>query len=177
MVKQNRKIRKFVQWSLLVLLTAGGIVSLLVNYDPGVRASESFVDVMLEMLKILPCAFVLLALFEEWIKRETVVRHLGSGRSIRGYLWAILLGGMTIGGLFVAFPVACTLHKKGASLKVIFAYLGFAGICRIPMTLFEASFLGVPFSAVRLAVTIPLMLVAGVILGGILERKGYEITE
>jgi uncharacterized membrane protein YraQ (UPF0718 family) len=177
MVNITRKTIKTVQWSLLAALGAGAGASFLLDYAPGIRAGRSFAAVMIEMLKILPCAFVLLALFEEWGKRETVVRHLGGGRSLRGYLWAVLLGGMTIGGLFVAFPVAASLHKKGASLRVIFAYLGFAGVCRIPMTLFEASFLGPKFTVVRLAVSIPLMLLAGVALGGILERKEYQITE
>lgn len=143
----------------------------------GISAGKEFCSIFLTMVKILPCAFILIALFEEWCQRDTVIKQLGADSGLRGYFWALLLGGMTIGGLFVAFPLACALHRKGASLKVIFSFLGFAGVCRIPMTLFEASFLGTKFTIIRLAVSIPLMLVSGILLGEFLEKRNYRIEE
>ncbi len=162
---------------LIGLFAVGLGVSFLFDYAPGVRAGREFTDVIIEMLKILPCAFILIALFEQWVKREIVIRHLGNGRSVRGYLWALLLGSMVVGGLYVAFPLAYTLYKKGASLKVVFSFLGFAGVCRIPMVLFEVGFMGLKFTLIRLAVAIPLMLIAGMTLGSFLEKRGYQIKE
>ena len=126
------------------------------------------------MLKILPCAFVLISLFEVWVKKETIMKHLGEDSGIRGYFWALLLAGFSVGGLYVAFPLAETMHKKGASLKVIFAYLGFSGVVRIPMTIFEISFLGLPFTVIRLLVTIPIFLLLGILLGTILKKKNFQ---
>ncbi len=152
------------------------IISFFIDFPSGQNAGISFAKVLFSMLKILPCAFILIALFEVWIKRETVIKHLGKGSGIKAYLWVLILAGFSVGGLFVALPLAETLHKKGASLSVIFAYLGFSGIVRIPMTIFEISFLGLKFTAVRLLVTIPLYLFFGIIFGNILERKGYQIN-
>ena len=143
----------------------------------GERMGETFATVLLRMLGLLPCAFILIALFDVWIKRGTVERHFGKGSGVRGYLWGILLAGMTVGGLYLAFPVAYTLFRKGAKLSVVFAYVSFAGICRIPMTMFEVSFMGGLYTAVRLAVSIPLVIIASHFMGRILERRGYAITE
>ena len=173
MVNRSKKI---IQLLLVGLFAAGVGISFLFDYGPGIRSGREFGDVIIEMLKILPCAFILIAIFEQWVKRQTVLRHLGDGSGIRGYLWALLLGAMTVGGLYVAFPLAYTLRKKGASLKVVFSYLGFAGVCRIPMTLFEVSFLGLKFMLIRLVVAIPLMLIVGIALGGFLEKRGYQIV-
>ena len=174
MVKYSKKIIQLSMVGLFVIATG---VSFLFDYEPGVRAGREFGDVTIEMLKILPCAFILIALFEQWVKQETVIRHLGDDSGIRGYLWALLLGSMIIGGLYVAFPLAYTLRKKGASLKVVFSFLGFAGVCRIPMTLFEVSFLGLKFTLIRLAVAISLMLITGITLGSFLEKRGYQMQE
>jgi len=152
-------------------------ISYILNYSDGEKTGTAFINVMIEMLKILPFAFILIGLFEAWIKRETVVKHLGNESGIKGYFWVLLLAGFSVGGLFIAFPLAETLHKKGASLKVIFAYLGFAGTFRIPMTIFEISFLGLPFTIVRLLVTIPLFLLIGIVLGTILEKKNYKLQD
>jgi uncharacterized membrane protein YraQ (UPF0718 family) len=174
LVKYSKKI---IQLLLIGLFAVGLGVSFLFDYEPGVRAGREFTDVIIEMLKILPWAFILIALFEQWVKQEVVVRHLGNDSGVRGYLWALLLGSMVVGGLFVAFPLAYTLRKKGASLKVVFSFLGFAGVCRIPMTLFEVSFLGLKFTLIRLVVAISLMLITGIALGGFLEKQGYQIQE
>lgn len=174
MVKYSKKI---IQLLLLGLFAIGLGVSFLFDYEPGVQAGREFGDVVIEMLKILPCAFILIALFEQWVKRETVIRHLGDDSGVRGYLWALLLGSMIVGGLYVAFPLAYTLRKKGASLKVVFSFIGFAGVCRIPMTLFEVSFLGLKFTLIRLAIAITLMLITGITLGSFLEKRGYQMQE
>jgi uncharacterized membrane protein YraQ (UPF0718 family) len=151
-------------------------ISFLTDFQSGQKAGLSFAKVLFSMLKILPFAFILIALFEVWIKRETVIKHLGKDSGLKAYLWVLILAGFSVGGLFVALPLAETLHKKGASLSVIFAYLGFAGIVRIPMTIFEISFLGLEFTAVRLLVTIPLYLFFGMFFGKILEKRGYQIN-
>jgi uncharacterized membrane protein YraQ (UPF0718 family) len=150
-------------------------------FAAGLRSGQvmgrTFAAALLQMLRLLPCAFVLIALFDVWVKRETVERHFGRGSGVRGYLWGILLAGMTVGGLYLAFPVAYSLFRKGARLSVIFAYVGFAGVCRIPMITFEASIMGATFTAVRLCVSVPLIILASLALGRILERRGYEIKE
>jgi uncharacterized membrane protein YraQ (UPF0718 family) len=152
-------------------------LSWLLGFDAGQEVSKNFASFALDMLKIVPCAFILIGLFEVWIKRETVERHLGEGSGIRGYLWGILLAGTTVGGIYIAFPVAYSLHSKGAKLGVIFTYIGASAICRIPMGVFEASFLGIKFTAVRLLISLPLVIITSKILGDYLTRRKYRLTQ
>ena len=150
-------------------------VSWIFGFNPGKEIGYNFASFSVDMLKILPCAFILIGLFEVWVKRETVEKHFGEKSGIRGYIWAILLAGTTVGGLYVAFPVAYSLYGKGAKLSVIFTYVGASAICRIPMTIFEASFLGIKFTAIRLFVSLPLVIVASILLGGYLTKRNYAI--
>ncbi len=150
-------------------------VSWLIGFNPGQQIGQNFAVFSVDMLKILPGAFILIGLFEVWVKRETVERHLGEESGFRGYLWMILLGSTAVGGLYLAFPVAYTLYNKGAKLSVIFTYLGAAAICRIPMTIFEASFLGIKFTAIRWLVSLPLVIITSILLGNYLTRRGYRV--
>jgi uncharacterized membrane protein YraQ (UPF0718 family) len=152
-------------------------VSWIVDYNPGKEISGNLASFALEMVKILPCVFVLIGLFEVWVKSETVEKHLGEGSGIKGYLWGVLLAGTTVGGLYIAFPVAYSLFNKGARLGVIFTYIGASALCRIPMTIFEASFLGIKFSLIRLLISLPLVIVTSMLLGNYLTKRGYKITE
>jgi len=151
------------------------IVSYLTRYEPGKAIGVNFFLFSKDMVMIVPCAFLLISLFEAWVKRETVEAHFGSRAGLRGYVNAILLGSTTIGGAYVGFPVAATLYAKGARLDVIFTYIGAAAICRIPMTLFEASFVGLRFSLIRLCVSIPLVIFSSMILGAYLERRNFKM--
>jgi len=93
------------------------------------------------------------------------------------YFWIMLLAGITIGGLVVAFPVAYSLFKKGAKLSIIFSYIGASAVCRVPMTIFETSFMGIKFSLIRLIVSIPLIILSSIWLEKYLEKRNYRIME
>ena len=153
------------------------IVSWTIGFEPGEEIGANLGNFALEMLKVLPCAFILIGLFEVWVRKETVERHLGEESGIMGYLWAILLAGTTVGGLYVAFPVAYSLYSKGAKLSVIFTYMGAAAIGRVPMAIFEASFLGIKFTAIRLLVSLPLVLVTSKLLGDYLSKRGPVVRK
>ena len=146
------------------------------DYEPGIKIGYNFRSFSVDMLKILPGAFILIGLFEVWVKRETVEKHLGEESGIRGYIWAVLLAGTTVGGIYLAFPVAYALYSKGAKLSVIFTYIGASAICRVPMTIFEASFLGIKFTAIRLLVSLTLVIVTSILLGDYLTKRNYKIT-
>ena len=151
------------------------IVSVIFGFNPGKEIGHNFVSFSVYMLKILPCAFILIGLFEVWVKRATVETHFGEESGIRGYIWAVLLASTTVGGLYVAFPVAYSLYSKGAKLSVIFTYVGASALCRIPMAIFEASFMGIKFTAIRLLVSLPLLVLTSILLGDYLAKRNYRI--
>jgi uncharacterized membrane protein YraQ (UPF0718 family) len=171
---QVRRLAQLATIAVFGLFTAASFAG---NFTTGKEMARTFGSTLLDMLELLPCAFILIALFDVWVRRETVERHFGKGAGIRGYLWGIVLAGLTVGGTYVAFPVAYSLFRKRASTSVIFAYVGFASVCRIPMTTFEASFMGGLFTAVRLAVSIPLVTAFSLAMGRVLEKRGYQIRE
>jgi len=158
---------------LIYLLFLG--VSLIMGFQPGIQTGKNLLDFALQIMKILPFAFVLIGLFEVWIPREIVEKHMGRTSGWKGHLWAIVLAAPMVGGFYVALPMAYTLHKKGAGLGVVFTFLGASSLCRIPMLIFEASFLGLEFSLARLAVSFPLVVGSSMILGRVLESRGYQI--
>lgn len=130
------------------------------------------------MLKFVPAVFLLIGLFEVWVDKKVIEKHLGEDSSFLAYFWAIILASTTIGGLYVAFPVAAALYKKGARPRIIFSYIGTAAICRIPMTLFEASYVGVSFTAIRWGISIPLVILSSILMEKLLKKKDLaQISE
>ena len=150
-------------------------VSFVVSFHPGKEIGLNFLSFLGYMLKILPCAFLLIGLFEVWVERETVEKRLGEEARFQGHVWAVLLAATTVGGIYVAFPMAYSLLRKGAKLSVIFTYMGASAICRVPMTIFEASFLGARFSIIRLCVSLPLVVLTSMVLGDYLSHQTNQL--
>ena len=171
------KYRTLIRITILVCYALFILMSWITDFDQGKEIGNNFVTFAIEMFKIIPCVFILIGLFQVWVPRETIERHFGEESGIKGYIWSLLIAGTTVGGLYVAFPVAYTLYSKGAKLSVIFTYIGASAICRIPMTFFEASFLGVKFTIIRFMVALPLVIITSVLLANYLQRKSYKITE
>ncbi len=171
---EQKSIRRIV---IILCYTLFIIVSFIFGFKPGKDISFNFVSFLLNMTKVLPCAFILIGLFEVWVKRELVERHLGIESGFRGYIWAVLLAGTTVGGLYMSFPVAYTLYNKGAKLSIIFTYIGASAICRVPMSIFESSFIGIKFTMIRMFVSLPLVIGTSILLGDYLTRRNYKIIE
>lgn len=103
------------------------------------------------LLSILPPVLLLIGLFDAWIPRERVAPHLGEGSGVKGVILALLLGAGSAGPLYVAFPVAEVLIRKGASIRNIFIFIGSWSTLRLPMILFELDNMGYAFGLSRYA--------------------------
>jgi len=172
-MKRNAKIKIAYISTYVIFL----VISFILEYNPGKEIAFNFISFLIYMLKILPCAFILIGLFEVWVKKESIEKHLGEESGIKGYVWVILLAGTIAGGLLVAFPIAYSLYNKGAKLSIVFSYIGAAAICRVPMTLYEASFMGVKFTMIRLLISLPLVIITSILLEDYLTKRNYKMVE
>ena len=147
------------------------------RFEPGQEIARNFGLFSLEMVKVLPAIFVLIGLFEVWVDRATIVQHLGVGGGAKSYFWIFILAAPMAGGLLPALPLAHAIYRKGARLTVVLTFLGAVGVGRVPMVLFESTFLGWRFSAIRLVASIPLVILTGTIMGQYFTRSGYELPD
>ncbi len=124
------------------------------------------------ILTVLPPVLLLIGLFDVWVPRETVIRYMGAKSGVRGLIFAFILGAMAAGPLFVAFPIAAMLASKGARLANILFFIGIWSTAKLPMLLFEISFMGKEFTFIHVSVGI-IMFLAG---SFVLEKVVPETT-
>jgi len=171
----GNKIKRWIFILIIISYFLFIIFSHIYNVKSGIEIGNNFISFLAYMIKILPCAFILIGLFEVWISREKVEKHLGHAGGFKGYIWGIILAGTIAGGLIVALPVSSALYHKGARISVILTFVGASAIVRIPMTLFEASFLGFEFTAIRWIVSIPLVILSSILLEKYFKRHDISM--
>jgi uncharacterized membrane protein YraQ (UPF0718 family) len=164
----RRKILKDYFW--VILFGSFIIGSLFLNYEPGVKIYSNFSQFFLEMITFLPLMFLLVGLFDVWVPKEKIEKHIGHESGLIGSLWVILLATLQAGPLYGAFPIAYILSKKGAGVRNIFIYLGAFSALKIPMLTFEIGFLGLKFTLLRTLFSLPVFIIIGIIMEKIVGR-------
>ncbi len=150
-------------------------ISRLINFDLGRAMGENFLIFARDMILILPPAFIIIGLFEIWVKKETIEKHFGNSSGLKRHIYAILLAATTVGGTFVAFPVANSLYHKGADYSSIFTYITSASLVMIPMSVMEASIIGLEFTLLRIGLSLPLVVISSIVLNNIFQHDNYAL--
>ncbi|MBS3815561.1 MAG: permease [Hadesarchaea archaeon] len=131
-------------------------------------------DYLVEMIWILPAVMILMGLFKVWISREMVVKYLGKASGLKGILISVVLGATPTGPLYVAFPLAAAMLKKGARVMNIIVFLSAWACIKLPQEMVELQFLGMNFMVTRLILTILLVTIMGLFIEEIIERSELE---
>jgi uncharacterized membrane protein YraQ (UPF0718 family) len=61
-------------------------VSMYLKINFGLTAVENFKSSFLEMISFIPLMFILIGLFEVWVPKEIIERHIGGTSGIKGIL-------------------------------------------------------------------------------------------
>lgn len=142
-----------------ILVAAAYAVLLAVRSAAGLTAVQNSAYYIREMLLIMPVIFVLTALLDVWVPKEKIMRYLGQGSKAKGALLSLLLGSISAGPIYAAFPLCTMLHKKGASIRNLVIILSAWAVIKVPMLLNEMAFLGLRFMAIRWVLTVLSILV------------------
>ena len=169
----NKHLKNYV-WIILFIIFSIG--SYFIGFRPGLVIYSNFNEFVIEMISFIPLLFILIGLFDVWFPKEMLEKHIGNESGIKGIFLVILLAMLQAGPLYGAFPVAYILHKKGASVKNIFIYLGAFSSMKIPMLGIEMGYLGIKFTIIRTLISLPLF----ILIGYLMERlvgKNFEVKE
>jgi len=130
-------------------------IALLVFYpQKGMMAVKNTSYYLIEMLQIMPVIFALTVTIEAWVPKEVITRRLGGNSGIAGNFLSLILGSVSAGPIYAAFPICKMLFKKGASVVNIVIILSSWAVIKVPMLANEAKFLGLEFMSTRWVLTV-----------------------
>ena len=170
-------LREKKQYLWLFIYLVLTLASFAFGFHPGKEVFGNFTKFFIEMVTFIPFLFIIVGLFDVWFPKERVQKHIGQESGIKGILIVIVLAMLQAGPLYGAFPVAYMLHKKGASIKNIFIYLGAFSSLKIPMLGMEIGYLGIHFTLARTTVSLPLFIAVGYFMEWYLRDKDFKIAK
>ncbi len=138
----------------MAIVTLAYIIMFIANPAMGIESVKNSGYYIKEMLMIMPVIFVLTALLDMWVPKEKIMRYLGKDAGAKGIFLSFVVGSISAGPIYAAFPMCVMLHKKGASIRNIVIILSSWAVIKVPMLLNEAKFLGPKFMAIRWVLTV-----------------------
>lgn len=152
------------KYSIFIIAVIVIIFTLIFDQPKGIEAVTTVASSFKEMLFILPPVFIFLGLLDVWVPRDTMVRFMGEGSGLVGFLLAFFLGSAAAGPLYVVFPIAAAFMKKDVSFFNIMVLIGAWSTTKIPMLLFEYGSMGPRFMITRLSMNIPIIIIIAVVM-------------
>ena len=174
-MKDKQKSKKgFILLGVVILITV--LVSIFVPEKSLIIRQTSF-DYFKQMAIIFPAILILMGLFNVWISKEFVMTHLGKDSGLKGIILSFVFGALPTGPIFVAFPIAQALLKKGTSYTNIVIFLSAWACIKIPQELVEMQFMGARFMLARLGTTIVFITLMGMIINKLMGSKTIKLNE
>ncbi len=164
-------IKKIKENLFLVIVALAYIIMFIAKPAMGIESVKSSGYYIKEMLMIMPVIFVLTALLDMWVPKEKITQYLGKDAKAKGIFFSFLVGSISAGPVYAAFPMCVMLHKKGASIRNIVIILSSWAVIKVPMLLNEAKFLGLKFMAIRWILTVIAIIIFSWITAKIIKDK------
>ena len=106
--------------------------------------------------------FLLAGFIQVVIPSHIISAWMGEGSGFRGLLVGTVAGAVAPGGPFVQFPLLAALHRSGAALGPIAAFITAWSVIPVMRTMiYEIPLLGMPFTVARYSLSLLLPVVMG----------------
>ncbi|WP_290597937.1 MULTISPECIES: permease [unclassified Archaeoglobus] len=166
------------EWVALGMVAIAATTILLIFPEKQETILTTMWEYFVEMMMVFPAVMVVMGLFAVWVSKETVVKHLGKTSGVKGFFLSLFLGALPTGPLYVAFPLAASLLKKGARVSNIVIFLSAWSCIKLPQEMVELQFLGVEFMALRLILTVIFVIIMALVIekvmGALANKKVQE---
>lgn len=163
------------KYRIFVVLFGVNIILLIFAPAIGLKSFKITMENLFEMLTIIPPVFILLGLLDVWVPKEAMMRYMGNDSGFRGIFLSFFMGAAAAGPLYIAFPIAGVLLKKGCSILNVLIFIGAWSTMKIPLLIFETTSLGIGFSSFRLLLNIIGIPIIAIIIDKSLKESDKEM--
>ena len=162
-------ILKKYKWSIISVAVV--FIIYLFNASRGALAFNLSVSNFRTMLTLLPPIFVIIGLMDIWVPRETMVKFMGDKSGLLGGCLAVIMGAIGAGPLYVSFPIAALLLKKGARLSYVFLFVSTWSSMKLPIIMYEWASLGGKFTLIHIASSLAVYITGSLLMERLLCKK------
>ena len=155
----------FLGFSVLLFLLV-----LLFDKEKALETSGYFYHLVLEILPFLVVVFVLMVFINLFLKTSMLIKYMGEGSGIKGWLIAVFAGILSIGAIYLWFPILKNMLDKGVKPGLVATFLYNRGI-KLNWLPLMALYFGMKYVVVLTLVTVLVSILQGLIIDFLLVNN------
>ena len=125
--------------------------------------AERFWHLAEEIFPFLLVVFLLMVLIHYFLKTKTLVKYMGEGSGIKGWLIAIVAGILSVGAIYMWYPILKSMLEKGVKPGLVAVFLYNRGI-KLHWLPLMALYFGMKYVVVLTLVTVLASVVQGFVI-------------
>ncbi|RLD12986.1 permease [candidate division KSB1 bacterium] len=160
MKKNKNSSKNKISIIVLAVISAAYVVLYFTNGDMFEKSIGKFLGLVLQIAPFLLLVFIIM-FFNFWfLKPEMIKKYLGEQSGLKGYIFAILAGIISVGSVYMWYPLLKELRGSGMSDKLIaiFIYNRSIKLHLLPLMIL---YFGLTFTSALTAATILFSLIIG----------------
>lgn len=131
-------------WAVALAYVAVALTRPAAAASGGVRGLQTFGELAATLVSV----FIIVGLFQVWVREELIIKHLGESSGFKGLALGAGIGTIIHGPLVGVFPLLKALLTKGARAGVVVAIVSTWAI-KLPMIPLELRLFGWKFTLLR----------------------------
>ena len=158
-------------WLFFIVAVISSIVLFLLFPDQFGKFIQIFIKLILDILPTFALVLAFIFVFDLVLTPKKIISLLGKGSGVKGWVFAIVLGIMSSGPVYMWYPLIEELQKEGMrnSLAITFLYNRAIKIPLMPMIIF---YFGLPFLIIMSILMIVFSIINGYVGEKILIKLG-----
>ncbi len=143
---------------------------LVLDKPKALLAAKQFWHLTAEIFPFLLVVFLLMVLIHLFLKTQTLIKYMGEGSGIRGWAIAIVTGILSVGAIYMWFPILKSMLEKGVKPGLVAVFLYNRGI-KLHWLPLMVLYFGMKYVVVLTLITVLVSILQGVIIDFLLLRR------
>ncbi len=156
--------KSYAGWYFLGIVVLIYLVAAVFSSSSILPALKFFSGIIVKIVPAFVLVFVLMALTNHFIDPKVLVRYMGHGSGIKGWIIAVFAGIISTGPIYLWYPLLNDLQKHGVRDGLIAAFL-YNRAVKIPLLPVMILYFGLAYTIILTVV----MIIASVFQGWIVE--------
>lgn len=156
-------------WLFLLIVFIIYIFLAIGNYALAEKSVLAFARLFINIVPVLVLVFVIMLIFNLFLDNKRLIRYLGKGSGVKGWLLSIGGGILSTGPIYMWYPLLSDLKEKGMKNSLIAAFI-YNRAVKIPLLPIMIYYFGIAFTVILTVYMIIFSVINGLIVGKIVKR-------
>jgi len=145
-------------------------VILMINPNKVFEAWKVFIGILLKIIPVILLMFALMIFINYFIRQNTLIKYLGRGSGLQGWLISAIAGILSTGPIYLWYPLLNDMQKQGVRNGLIATFIYNRAI-KLPLLPLLIMYFGLVYASILTVVVIIASFIQGYLTEKIIEVK------